>query len=52
VAIFDHTGAAVTPQLVSATPLGSDGVLLPIHRRCLYGTGVSASRTREQIAVP
>jgi riboflavin biosynthesis pyrimidine reductase len=31
--LFGQTGAPVTLQLVSATPLGPDGVLLLIYRR-------------------
>ena len=31
--LFGQTGAPVTPQLVPATPLGPDGVLLLIYRR-------------------
>src|SRR5829696_6154412 len=36
--LFGQTGAPVTLQLVSATPLGPDGVLL-IYRRRLPGRG-------------
>jgi dihydrofolate reductase len=47
--LFGQTDA-VTLQLVSATPLGRDGVLLLIYRRSPPLAGAFASRTREHSA--